>query len=171
MLRELSKVIQVILQGVMDAPDLHLHVEVHEDITQPHHLHQRLGEGKRENPCVAQEFYGVLRRSGRTERQSCDQVMTYVNDALNRKLQPVLNHPCQTNIAADFFQRPLSIALQLPDIALQQLQTLVYHIAIERHVLLFLYWFWISTGLPNVPDLRRSTIASVKRWRSGAVSS
>ena len=86
--------------------------------------------------------------------------LTYVNDALNRKVQPVLNRPCQTHITADFFQRPLSITLQLLDIALQQLQTLAYRIAIECHVLLFLYWFWSSTGLPNIPDLRRSTITS-----------
>ena len=49
MLRALSKVIQVMVQVIIDAPHIHLCIEVHEHITKPHHLHQGLGEGSRED--------------------------------------------------------------------------------------------------------------------------
>ena len=85
-LGELSEVVQVIVQVLIDTPHIHLGVDVDEDIPKAHHLHQRGGESGRKDAGVTQQFYGLLGGSGGAERQDCHKVVAHVDNTLNRQL-------------------------------------------------------------------------------------
>ena len=63
-LGKLSKVVQVILEILIDTPHIHLGVDVDEDIAESHHLHKRMGESGRENTRITQQLYGLLGVAG-----------------------------------------------------------------------------------------------------------
>ena len=86
MLRELSKIIQMVLQVIIDAFYIYVRVDVDEKVAKPCHLHQCVGERGREDSRVTQEFNGFLGRSRYPERQVCHEVVAHINDTLNREL-------------------------------------------------------------------------------------
>ena len=44
MLRELSKIVQIVLQVIIDAVYIYLRVDMDKKVTKPCHLHQRVGK-------------------------------------------------------------------------------------------------------------------------------
>src|SRR2546426_4773740 len=75
MLRELSKVVQMVLQVIIDAFDIYLRVDMNKKVAKPGHLHQRVGKRGWKDPGVTQEFNGFLRRSRHPERQVCHEIV------------------------------------------------------------------------------------------------
>ena len=86
MLRELSKIVQMVLQVIIDTIYIYLRVEMDEKIAKPRHLHQRVGKRGWKDPCVTQEFNGFLRRSRHSKCQVCYEVVAHIKDTLNREL-------------------------------------------------------------------------------------
>jgi hypothetical protein len=61
MLREPSKIVQMVVQVIIDAFDIYLRVDMDEKVTKPRHLHQRAGKRGRKVPA-----------SRRSSMASCD---------------------------------------------------------------------------------------------------
>ena len=86
MLRELSKIVQIVLQVIIDAVYIYLCVDMDKKVAKPCHLHQRVGKRGWKDPSVTQQFNGFLGRSRHPERQVCHKVVAHVNDTLDREL-------------------------------------------------------------------------------------
>jgi hypothetical protein len=86
MLRELSKIVQMVLHMIIDAFYIYLCVDMDEKVAKPCHLHQRVGKRGWKDPGVTQELNGFLRRDRHPERQVCYEVVAHIKDTLNREL-------------------------------------------------------------------------------------
>jgi hypothetical protein len=86
MLRELSKIVQMVLQVIIDAFYIYLRIDMDKKVAKPGHLHQCVSKRGWKDSRVTQEFNGLLRRSRHPERQVCYQVVAHIKDTLNREL-------------------------------------------------------------------------------------
>ena len=86
MLRELSKIIQMVLQVIINAFYIYLRVDMDKKVAKPRHLHQCVGKHGWKDPGVTQEFNGFLRCSRHSKGQVCYEVMAHIKDTLNREL-------------------------------------------------------------------------------------
>ena len=86
MLRELSEIVQMVLQVIIDAFYIYLRVDMDKKVTKPRHLQQCVGKHGWKDPGVTQEYNGFLGCGRYPERQVCYQVVTHINDTLNREL-------------------------------------------------------------------------------------
>ena len=71
MLRELSKIVQMVLQVIIDAVYIYLGVDMDKKVAKPGHLHQRIGKHGWKDPSVTQEYNGFLGCGRYPERQVC----------------------------------------------------------------------------------------------------
>jgi hypothetical protein len=85
MLRELSKIVQIVLQMIIDAFYIYLCVDMDEKVAKPYHLHQRVDKRGWKDSRVTQEFNGFLGRSRYPEHQVCHEIVAHINDTLNRE--------------------------------------------------------------------------------------
>ena len=86
MLRELSEIVQMVLQVIIDAFYICLGVDMDKKVAKPSHLHQRVGKHGWKDPGVTRECNGFLGRNRYPERQVCYQVVAHIKDTLNREL-------------------------------------------------------------------------------------